>query len=120
VVQGDDQEDKLLTAVMLLAQVSTQHFLTLTNNRLCTSSNTRNQAFIQDDRMDIQSKNVGYAGNCSRDSRRIARNQGNNAGNGFVYKNVGNTNNVQMNPRTTVSSRKSPTVQCYNCNEKGC
>ncbi|GJS41309.1 integrase, catalytic region, zinc finger, CCHC-type containing protein [Tanacetum coccineum] len=41
----------------------TQHYSTPTNNRLRTSSNTRNQAVIQDGHVDIQSKNVGYAGN---------------------------------------------------------
>ncbi|GJY55604.1 hypothetical protein Tco_0454719 [Tanacetum coccineum] len=38
-------------------------FSTPTNNRLCTSSNTRNQAVIQDGRVDIQTKNAGYGGN---------------------------------------------------------
>ncbi|GJY62288.1 integrase, catalytic region, zinc finger, CCHC-type containing protein [Tanacetum coccineum] len=49
--------------MMLLARAITQRYSTPTNNRLHTSSNTRNQAVIQDGRMDIQSKNVGYAGN---------------------------------------------------------
>ncbi|GJT73841.1 retrovirus-related pol polyprotein from transposon TNT 1-94 [Tanacetum coccineum] len=38
-------------------------FSTPTNNRLRTSSNTRNQAVIQDGRVDIQTKNAGYGGN---------------------------------------------------------
>ncbi|GJZ14271.1 integrase, catalytic region, zinc finger, CCHC-type containing protein [Tanacetum coccineum] len=118
-VQGDDQEDKFSTTMMLLAQEITQHFSTSTNNRLCTSSNTKNQAVIQDGRVDIQSKNVGYAGNGSRNSGRIVRNQGNNVRNGFVQKNDGNAENVQRNPRTIANSGKIPTVQCYNCNEKG-
>ncbi|GKD56291.1 integrase, catalytic region, zinc finger, CCHC-type containing protein [Tanacetum coccineum] len=118
-VQGDDQEDKLSTAMMLLARAITQHFSTSTNNRLCTSSNTSNQAVIQNGRVDIQSKNVGCARNGSRNSRRIAGNEGNYVGNGFVQKNDGNAENVQRNPRTTANSGKTPTVQCYNCNEKG-
>ncbi|GKE12798.1 hypothetical protein Tco_1416349 [Tanacetum coccineum] len=61
--QGDAQEDKLTTAMMLLARAITQCYSTLTNNRLRTSSNTWNQAVIQDGRVDIQRKNVGYAGN---------------------------------------------------------
>ncbi|GJX30504.1 hypothetical protein Tco_0238583 [Tanacetum coccineum] len=56
-------EDKLIAAMMLLAREITQHYSTPTNNHLRTSSNTRNQAVIQDGRVDIQSKNVGYAGN---------------------------------------------------------
>ncbi|GKA12673.1 hypothetical protein Tco_0692219 [Tanacetum coccineum] len=63
-MQGSDirdaQEDKITTAMMLLARAITQHYSTPTNNRLRTSSNTRNQAVIQDGRVDIQSKNVGY------------------------------------------------------------
>nr|GEX35638.1 hypothetical protein [Tanacetum cinerariifolium] len=38
-LQGDSQEDKLTTAMMLLARVITQKFSTPTNNRLRTSSN---------------------------------------------------------------------------------
>ncbi|GKB25048.1 putative ribonuclease H-like domain-containing protein [Tanacetum coccineum] len=42
---------------------SSVKFSTLTNNRLHTSSNSRNQALIQDGRVDIQTKNAGYGGN---------------------------------------------------------
>ncbi|GJR37056.1 reverse transcriptase domain-containing protein [Tanacetum coccineum] len=59
-IQGDAQEDKLSTAMILLARAITQRFSTPTNNHLRTSSNTRNQAVIQDGRVDIQSKNIGY------------------------------------------------------------
>ncbi|GJW20405.1 hypothetical protein Tco_0031027 [Tanacetum coccineum] len=61
-LQGDSQEDKLKTTMMLLAQAITQKFSTPTNNRLCTSSNIRNQAMIQDGRVDIQTKNASYGG----------------------------------------------------------
>nr|GEU72130.1 hypothetical protein [Tanacetum cinerariifolium] len=47
-LQGDSQEDKLTTAIMLLARTITQKFSTPTNHRLRTLSNTRNQAVIQD------------------------------------------------------------------------
>ncbi|GJU97286.1 hypothetical protein Tco_1326557 [Tanacetum coccineum] len=53
-LQGDSQEDKLTTAMMLLARAITYNFSTPTNNHLCTSSNTRNQAMVQDGRVDIQ------------------------------------------------------------------
>ncbi|GJW78931.1 hypothetical protein Tco_0140613 [Tanacetum coccineum] len=49
--------------MMLLARAITQKFSTPTNNCLHTSSNTRNQAVIQDGRVDIQTKNAGYGGN---------------------------------------------------------
>ncbi|GJX90945.1 putative ribonuclease H-like domain-containing protein [Tanacetum coccineum] len=42
---------------------SSVKFFTPTNNRLHTSSNTRNQAVIQDGRVDIQTKNAGYGRN---------------------------------------------------------
>ncbi|GKC83601.1 hypothetical protein Tco_1139318 [Tanacetum coccineum] len=62
-LQGDSQEDKLISAMMLLARAITQKFSKPTNNHLRTSSNTRNQAMIEDGRVDIKTKNVGYGGN---------------------------------------------------------
>ncbi|GKC37014.1 hypothetical protein Tco_1049398, partial [Tanacetum coccineum] len=63
--QQDDvhtsSEDPLTYAMLLLARAITQKFSTLTNNRLCTSSNTRNQAIIQGDMVNIQSTNSGNA-----------------------------------------------------------
>ncbi|GJZ33646.1 hypothetical protein Tco_0579082 [Tanacetum coccineum] len=113
-LQGDSQEDKLTTAMMLLAQAITQKFSTPTNNRLRTSSNTRNQAVIQDGRVDIQTKNAGYGGNGNRNSRRQNRNQAFNAGNG----NDDTNQIVQCVPRTKSTLRKA-NFQCYICNEKG-
>ncbi|GKF13397.1 hypothetical protein Tco_0054859 [Tanacetum coccineum] len=81
-LQGDSQEDKLTTAMMLLAPAITQKFSTPTNNHLRTSSNTRNQVVIQDGRVDIQTKNAGYGGNGNRNAGRQNRNQAFNAGNG--------------------------------------
>ncbi|GKB73784.1 retrovirus-related pol polyprotein from transposon TNT 1-94 [Tanacetum coccineum] len=56
--QQDDvhtnSEDPLASAMLLLARSITQKFSTPTNNRLRTSSNTRNQAIIQGDRVNIQ------------------------------------------------------------------
>ncbi|GKC12909.1 hypothetical protein Tco_1009691 [Tanacetum coccineum] len=49
-IQRDAQEDKLTTTMMLLAREITQRYSTPTNDRLYTSSNTRNQAVIQDGR----------------------------------------------------------------------
>ncbi|GJR63644.1 putative RNA-directed DNA polymerase [Tanacetum coccineum] len=57
-LQGDSQEDKLTTAMMLLAQAISQKFSIPTNNRLHISSNIRNQAIVQDCRVDIQTKNI--------------------------------------------------------------
>nr|GEY25522.1 reverse transcriptase domain-containing protein [Tanacetum cinerariifolium] len=66
-LQGDSQEDKLTTTMMLLSRAITQKFSTPTNNHLRTSSNTRNQAVVQDGRVDTQTKNLGhYARDCQK------------------------------------------------------
>ncbi|GJX79712.1 retrovirus-related pol polyprotein from transposon TNT 1-94 [Tanacetum coccineum] len=97
--------------MLLLARAITQIFSTPTNNRLRTSSNTRNQAIIQGDRVNIQSRNSGNAG---RNNRRAYVQEeiveGSNAPN--------ETGNVQRTLRTS-SSGNTSTVQCYNCSGKG-
>ncbi|GKA30913.1 hypothetical protein Tco_0717218 [Tanacetum coccineum] len=55
-IQVDAQEDKLTTTMILLARAITQRYSTPTNNRLRTSSNTRNQAVIQDVHLDEEEK----------------------------------------------------------------
>ncbi|GJU66989.1 hypothetical protein Tco_1253248 [Tanacetum coccineum] len=94
-IQGDAKEYKLSNAMMLVAQAITQHYSTPTNNHLSTSSNTRNQAVIQDGRVDIQRKNVGYDGNGKKNAGRTNRNPTTNIGNGLTN------------------------VQYYNCNGRG-
>nr|GFB00585.1 hypothetical protein [Tanacetum cinerariifolium] len=69
-LQGDSQEDKLATAMMLLDRAITQKFSTPTNNLLRTSSNTRNETVIQDGRVDIQTKNAGFGRNDNRNAGR--------------------------------------------------
>nr|GEX01660.1 copia protein [Tanacetum cinerariifolium] len=68
--QHDDiqtnSEDPLTSAMLLLARAIIQNLSNPTNNRLRTSSNTRNQAVIQGDRVNIQSRNSGYAGRNNR------------------------------------------------------
>ncbi|GKA25212.1 retrovirus-related pol polyprotein from transposon TNT 1-94 [Tanacetum coccineum] len=54
-----NSKDPLAFAMLLLARAITQKFSTPTNNRLRTSSNTRNQAIIQGDRVNIQRWNSG-------------------------------------------------------------
>ncbi|GJY73652.1 hypothetical protein Tco_0478083 [Tanacetum coccineum] len=68
--------------MMLLARAITQKFSTPTNNRLCTSLNTRNQDVIQDGQADIQTKNAGYGVNGNKNAGRKSRNQAFHAGNG--------------------------------------
>ncbi|GJW98485.1 hypothetical protein Tco_0180293 [Tanacetum coccineum] len=102
--QQDDvhtnSEDPLASAMLLLARAITQKFSTPTNNRLRTSSNTRNQAIIQGDRVNIQSRN---SGNVGRNNRRAYVQEeiveGSNAPN--------ETGNVQRTLRTSSSGNTS-------------
>ncbi|GJW84486.1 integrase, catalytic region, zinc finger, CCHC-type containing protein [Tanacetum coccineum] len=86
-------------------------FLLSNNNHLRASSNTRNQAIVQGDRVNIQSKN---SGNIGRNNRRAYVQEevveGMNASN--------ETGNVQRALRTPTSGNTS-TVQCYNYSGKG-
>nr|GEX63379.1 hypothetical protein [Tanacetum cinerariifolium] len=61
-----NSEDPLTSAMLLLARAITQNFSNPTNNCLRTSCNTKNQAVIQGDRVNIQSKNSGNAGRKNR------------------------------------------------------
>ncbi|GJV13776.1 hypothetical protein Tco_1355317 [Tanacetum coccineum] len=90
---------------------------------LCLSRNLHsddygllNQAIVQDDGVDIQSKNVGNSG---RYMKRTTNNQGDAAGNVNVQRNTGNATNVHRIPRTTTNSWNGLNIQCYNCNAKG-
>ncbi|GJW06171.1 hypothetical protein Tco_1568594 [Tanacetum coccineum] len=58
----NNSEDPLTSAMILLARTITQRFSNPTNNHLHTSSNTKNQAIVQGDRVNIQSKNYGNDG----------------------------------------------------------
>ncbi|GJR94952.1 hypothetical protein Tco_0267126 [Tanacetum coccineum] len=62
----NNSEDPLVSAMLLLAKSITQNFSNPTNIRLRASSNTRNQAIIQGDRVNIQSRNSGNTGRNSR------------------------------------------------------
>ncbi|GJV74346.1 hypothetical protein Tco_1494341 [Tanacetum coccineum] len=101
--QQDDvhtnSEDPLTSAMLLLARAITQNFPTPTNNHLRTSSNTRNQAIIQGDRVNIQSRN---SGNAERNNRRAYVQEeiveGSNAPNEI--------GNVQRTLRTSVRDSK--------------
>ncbi|GKA52692.1 gag-pol polyprotein [Tanacetum coccineum] len=106
-----NSEDPLASSMLLLARAITQNFSTLTNNRLRTSSNTRNQAIIQGNRVNIQSRNSGNDGRNNR--RAYVREEiieGSNTPN--------ETGNVQRTLRTS-SSGNTSTIQCYNYSGKG-
>nr|GEU29087.1 hypothetical protein [Tanacetum cinerariifolium] len=98
----------LASAMLLLARAITQKFSNLTNNHLRTSSNTRIQAIIQGDRVNIQSRN---SSNTGRNNRRAYVQK-------EVVKGSNETGNVQRSLQTSYS-RNTSTVQCYNCSGKG-
>ncbi|GJS12070.1 hypothetical protein Tco_0368866 [Tanacetum coccineum] len=64
----NDYEDLLISAMMLLTREITHHFSNPTNNRLRTSSNTKNQAIVQGDKVNIQSQNSINDGRNTRSS----------------------------------------------------
>ncbi|GJT83024.1 hypothetical protein Tco_1057366 [Tanacetum coccineum] len=113
--QGDafqnDYEDPLISAMMLLTREITHHFSNPTNNRLRTSSNTKNQAIVQGDKVNIQSQN--------------SVNDGRNTRSSYVQEEIIEGNNVQNDDgntqRTlrTTSSGTTVNVQYYNCSKKG-
>ncbi|GJU27535.1 retrovirus-related pol polyprotein from transposon TNT 1-94 [Tanacetum coccineum] len=96
----DNLIENLTNTLALLTQ-SYKTYLPQTNNQLRTSSNTRNQATVQDGRVVVQ--NV---------QGRQNRGQGNNprgagaAGNGGAQNRVGNANPGQARQ-----------IKCYNCND---
>nr|GFC64825.1 hypothetical protein [Tanacetum cinerariifolium] len=94
--------------MLLLARAITQNFSNPINNRLRTSSNTRKQAVIQGDQINIQSRN---SGNDGRNNRRSYVQE-------EVVEGSNETGIVQRTLRNS-SSGNTSTLQCYNCSEKG-
>ncbi|GJU24779.1 retrovirus-related pol polyprotein from transposon TNT 1-94 [Tanacetum coccineum] len=96
-------EDPLTSAMIFLAREITQRFSNPTNNRLRTSSNTKNQAIVQADKV--------------HDGRNIRRS--------YVQEEVNEGTNVQNDARNTQRTLRTTSlgtaanVQCYNCSEKG-
>ncbi|GJW62666.1 gag-pol polyprotein [Tanacetum coccineum] len=84
-------EDPLTSIMILIARFITQRFSNQTNNHLHTSSNTRNQAIVQVDKVHIQSRN---SGNDGRNTRRS-----------YVQEEI--------------IEGTAANVQCYNCSKKG-
>ncbi|GJS83933.1 retrovirus-related pol polyprotein from transposon TNT 1-94 [Tanacetum coccineum] len=102
--QTDEILDNLTKQMALLAQ-SFRATLPQTNNQLRTSSNTRNQATVQDGRIVVQ--NVQGRQNQNQNQRYFARGNG-AAGNGGAQHRAGNANAGQGKP-----------IKCYNCNGLG-
>nr|GEW06390.1 hypothetical protein [Tanacetum cinerariifolium] len=92
-----------LTNTLALLTQSYKPFLPQTNNKLQTSSNTRNQATVQDGRVVVQN----VQGRQNRGQGMNLRGGG-AAGYEGVQNRVGNVNPSQARP-----------VKCYNCNGAG-
>ncbi|GJS14029.1 hypothetical protein Tco_0408501 [Tanacetum coccineum] len=97
--QTDEILDTLTKQVALLAQ-SFRVNLPQTNNQLRISSNTRNQATVQDGRIVVQN----VQGRQNQNQRNFARGAG-VAGNRGAQNRAGNANAGQGKP-----------IKCYNCN----
>nr|GEW17557.1 reverse transcriptase domain-containing protein [Tanacetum cinerariifolium] len=94
---------KNLTNTLALLTQSYKTYLPQTNNQLKTSSNTRNQAIVQDGRVVVQ--NV---------QGRQNRGQENNARGTGTVGNEGAQNRVE-----NVNSGQARQIKCYNCNGIG-
>ncbi|GJX61821.1 hypothetical protein Tco_0294721 [Tanacetum coccineum] len=97
--------------MLLLAKAITQNFSNPTKKRLRALSNTRNQAVVQGDRVNIQSRNYGNVG---RNNRRAYVQE-------EVVEGMNATNetaNVQRIVRTPTPGTTSM-GQCYSCGGKG-
>nr|GEZ52964.1 hypothetical protein [Tanacetum cinerariifolium] len=62
----NNSEEPLASTMLLLARAITQNFSNPTNNCIFTSSNTKNQAIIQGDIVNFQSRNSGNTGRNNR------------------------------------------------------
>ncbi|GKA44150.1 hypothetical protein Tco_0736874 [Tanacetum coccineum] len=99
----DNLIENLTNTLALLTQ-SYKTYLPQTNNQLRTSSNPRNQATVQDDRVVVQN----VQGRQNRGQGNNARGAG-TAGYGGAQNRVGNANPGQARQ-----------VKCYNCNADDC
>jgi hypothetical protein len=79
--EDDDEEFNTLNQGLALIARAFSKFSKKTNNRQCSSSNTRNQAVVHDGRVEIQNWNYGRSGSGSSSG---------NFGNGLRYNNSGN------------------------------
>nr|GEV65684.1 hypothetical protein [Tanacetum cinerariifolium] len=96
-----------LTNTLALLTQSYRTFFPQTNNQLRTSSNTRNQATVQDSRVVVQN----VQGRPNRGQGMNPRG-GNAAGYEGAQNRVGNVNQGQAR------LGQARTVKCYNCNDK--
>nr|GEY53551.1 hypothetical protein [Tanacetum cinerariifolium] len=106
-LEQDDLIENLTNTLALLTQ-SYRTFLPQTNNQLQTSSNARNQATVQDDRVVVQN----VQGRPNRGQGMNPRG-GSAAGYEGAQTRVGNVNQAQARPG------QARPMKCYNCNGTG-
>ncbi|GJR97790.1 hypothetical protein Tco_0269964 [Tanacetum coccineum] len=97
----NNSEDPLVSAMLLLIKAITQNFSNPTNNRLRASSNTRNQAIIQGDSVNIQSRN---SGNTRRNIRRA-----------YVQEEVVEGMNAPNETGNVQKTLRTQSQQYFNC-----
>jgi hypothetical protein len=115
---NDDDDDDFNTLNQRLALIARafSKFSNKTNNRQRSSSNTRNQAVVNDGRVEIQNRSYGRSGSGSSSG---------NYGNGQRFSNNGGFRNnsgssqQRSEPVATRNSNSGNAVWCYNCNEQG-
>jgi cytochrome c553 len=121
----DDEEFNTLNQGLALIARAFSKFSNKTNNRQRSSSNTRNQAVVNDGRVEIQNRNYGRSGSGSSSGNFGNGQRYNNNGNVQRYNNSGGFRNnsgasqQRSEPVETRNSNSGNAVWCYNCNEKG-
>jgi cytochrome c553 len=123
--EDDDEEFNTLNQGLALIARAFSKFSNKTNNRQRSSSNTRNQAVVNDGRVEIQNRNYGRLGSGSSSGNFGNGQNYNNSGNGQRYNNSGgfrNNSGASQQRSENVETRNSNSgnaVWCYNCNEQG-
>nr|GEW49814.1 hypothetical protein [Tanacetum cinerariifolium] len=124
--QQDDiqtnSEDPLTSAMFLLARDITQNFSNPTNNRLCTSSNTRNQAIIQVKAwFGVLKSLYTQASNFSMSKKYYAKPTNNNLRTSSANKKPEYVKSVEKKEDKRADEKKKDMskVKCYNCKKEG-
>jgi cytochrome c553 len=121
----DDEEFNTLNQGLALIARAFSKFSNKTNNRQRSSSNTRNQAVVNDGRVETQNRNYGRSGSGSSSGNFGNGQRYNNSGNVQRYNNSGGFSNnsgasqQRSEPVVTRNSNSGNAVWCYNCNEQG-
>jgi cytochrome c553 len=114
--EDDDEEFNTLNQGLALIARAFSKFFNKTNNRQRSSSNTRNQAIVNDRRVEIQNRNYGRSGSGSSSENCGNVQRYNNSGG---FRNNSGASQQRPEPVETRNSNSGNAVWCYNCNEQG-